>query len=622
MASYDLFFQDKEYKSYKLFGGEFANKNGINGGEFSIFAPKALEVSVVGDFNNWDKDRNKLIKVHENGVWNGFTPDIKLGDLYKYSIKTRFGKDILKSDPFALWSEKRPNNASILYKDEYKWKDYKWIRKRKLKDFRNLPINIYEVHLGSFKRGKNGEFLTYKEISKILPRYVKSMGYTHVELMPVMEHCCDESWGYLISGYYSINSRHGTPRDFKNLIDEFHKLNIGVILDWVPGHFCRDIHGLYRLDGTSVFEYEDKLKGENSTWGSGNFDFTKREVCNFLISNAFYFIEEFHIDGFRVDSVSNIINLDNEKEPWQWISNERGGSERLEGIELLKELNTAIDKFHKDIIVIAEDSSVYEGVTKGVDLEGLGFTFKWNMGWMNDSLKYLELNEENLSENHNLLNFAMMYNYSENFILPLSHDEVVHGKKSIIGRIQGDYHKKFSLLKTFYGFMYTHPGKKTVFMGNEIAQFEEWKYDDEVEWELLNYESHEKFNDYIKELNYLYRRERSLWINDYKEIGFKWMEPNNKEQSIYIYGRYGVHNSEFLAVVCNFKGNYYKEYKIGVPFKGRYKEVFNSNLEKFGGNLKEEENIKCSKEGKWQDESHNIDIEVFPYSMVIYKFME
>ncbi|SHI95242.1 1,4-alpha-glucan branching enzyme [Clostridium intestinale DSM 6191] len=624
ISEYDtyLFHNGSHYNAYKFMGAHLITEKRKRGVRFTTWAPKAKAINVVGDFNNWEVlEEYSLERITKSGLWSSFIPSMKEGQVYKYAITTEQNKIILKSDPYSIYSELRPNTASIITRDlKYRWKDRKWINSRNKTDIYKSPVNIYELHLGSWRTDENGEFLSYLELAKRLPEYVKSMGYTHVELMPIMEHPLDDSWGYQVVGYYSVTSRYGTRDEFKELINALHNEGIGVILDWVPGHFCKDNHGLYKYDGSVTYEYEELSKQENKGWGAANFDLGRPEVKSFLISNALYWLREFHIDGLRVDAVANILYLDYGREKGEWSPNKYGGRENLEAAEFIKELNTAVFKEFSNILMIAEESTTWPMVTKPVDMGGLGFNFKWNMGWMNDVLKYVEIDPIYRKYHHNLINFAMMYHYTENFILPISHDEVVHGKKSLIDKMWGDYWNKFSGLRAFLGFMMTHPGKKTTFMGNEFAQFIEWRSYEQLEWKLIDeFPRHKQTQDFYKDLNNLYKTEKALWQLDYEHDGFKWIDADNKDQSIFIYCRIGEDKKDTLIVICNFTPKVYYDFKVGVPYLGEYYELFNSDASSYGGSGQVmDEVITASLQG-WHKEKYSIKIKVPPMATLILK---
>ncbi|WP_238907539.1 1,4-alpha-glucan branching protein GlgB [Clostridium sp. YIM B02506] len=624
ISEYDtyLFHNGSHYNAYKFMGAHLITEKRKRGVRFTTWAPKAKAINVVGDFNNWEVlEEYSLERITKSGLWSSFIPSMKEGQVYKYAITTEQNKIILKSDPYSIYSELRPNTASIITRDlKYRWKDRKWINSRNKTDIYKSPVNIYELHLGSWRTDENGEFLSYLELAKRLPEYVKSMGYTHVELMPIMEHPLDDSWGYQVVGYYSVTSRYGTRDEFKELINALHNEGIGVILDWVPGHFCKDNHGLYKYDGSVTYEYEELSKQENKGWGAANFDLGRPEVKSFLISNALYWLREFHIDGLRVDAVANILYLDYGREKGEWNPNKYGGRENLEAAEFIKELNTAVFKEFSNILMIAEESTTWPMVTKPVEMGGLGFNFKWNMGWMNDVLKYVEIDPIYRKYHHNLINFAMMYHYTENFILPISHDEVVHGKKSLIDKMWGDYWNKFSGLRAFLGFMMTHPGKKTTFMGNEFAQFIEWRSYEQLEWKLIDeFPRHKQTQDFYKDLNNLYKTEKALWQLDYEHDGFKWIDADNKDQSIFIYCRMGEDKKDTLIVICNFTPKVYYDFKVGVPYLGEYYELFNSDASSYGGSGQVMDEVITASSQGWHKEKYSLKIKVPPMATLILK---
>ena len=492
---------------------------------------------------------------------------------------------VYKADPYAICSEVRPNTASIVCKPEkFTWEDRNWIAKRKRRNLFTTAMNIYEVHLGSWKRKEDGSFYTYDELANMLPEYVEEMGYTHVEFMPLIEYPLDASWGYQGVGYFSLTSRYGTIEGFKKLVNEFHKRNIGIILDWVPGHFCRDAHGLYMFDGTPTYEYQDGWKADNKGWGTSNFDLGKPEVKSFLISSAMYWIKEFHIDGIRMDAVSNMLYLDYDRGPGEWVPNIYGDHGNLEGIEFLKEINKVIHDSKTNVMMIAEESTAWKNVTKHNEEDSLGFDFKWNMGWMNDTLEYIKLDPIYRKYHHNNITFSIHYNYTENFILPISHDEVVHGKGSLIAKMYGDDWNKYAGLRLYLAYMMGHPGKKLTFMGTEFGQFTEWKEEEELYWSVIDkYEVHKKIQDFSKELNKFYLENKSLWELDYDRKGFTWIDGGNTEQSIFSFVRNGKKQGDMLLFICNFTPMVYYDFMVGVPYEGEYVEVFNTDEERFGG---------------------------------------
>jgi alpha-1,4-glucan:alpha-1,4-glucan 6-glycosyltransferase len=624
ISNYDihLFHEGTHYESYKFMGAHYVKEGEVWGVRFTTWAPKAIGIRVVGEFNNWkSKEECSFERLSIEGLWSLFVPELKGNFVYKYEITQKNGKKVLKADPYGVYSEKRPNTAShFVKKSSFKWKDKKWLDRRASKNIYESPINIYEIHLGSWRRNEKGEFLNYREIAEELSVYVKSMGYTHVEIMPVMEHPLDDSWGYQLTGYYAVTSRYGNMDDFKYLIDTLHRSGIGVILDWVPGHFCKDEHGLYRFDGTPTYEYEDTNKSENRGWGAANFDLGRSEVKSFLISNALFWLREYHVDGLRVDAVTNMLYLNYDRKDGEWTPNKNGGSENLEAIEFFRNLNTALFNEFPNLLMIAEESTSWPMITKPEYMGGLAFNFKWNMGWMNDLLSYISLDPIYRKYHHNRITFSIMYNYSENFILPLSHDEVVHGKKSLVNKMWGDYWNKLAGLRLFMAYMFTHPGKKNTFMGTEFAQFIEWRHYEELEWKLIEeFEMHKITQNYFRDLNNLYRKEKALWLYDYKLEGFEWIDADNSNQSILVFMRKTDIEAETLIVLCNFTPIVYHDYKIGVPYLGEYREILNTDSKKYGGSGQVMDNILYSEEEPWHRELYHMKIKVPPMAAVIFK---
>ena len=585
-VSYTNFYAGKEYEAQELFGSHFVTEKGVKGVKFTVWAPNAKEIWLVCDSNGFKIDDNyKLKKVSKKGIWSIFIPNMEAGEKYKYAIMSPWDNVVYKADPYARCSEVRPNTASIVYKTEkFTWEDRNWIAKRKRRNLFTTPMNIYEVHLGSWKRKEDGSFYTYDELADMLPEYVEEMGYTHVEFMPLVEYPLDASWGYQGVGYFSLTSRYGTIEGFKKLVNEFHKRNIGIILDWVPGHFCRDAHGLYMFDGTPTYEYKDAWKADNKGWGTSNFDLGKPEVKSFLISSAMYWIKEFHIDGIRMDAVSNMLYLDYDRRPGEWVPNIYGDHGNLEGIDFLKEINKVIDESNTNVMMIAEESTAWKNITKHDGEDSLGFDFKWNMGWMNDTLEYIKLDPIYRKYHHNDITFSIHYNYTENFILPISHDEVVHGKGSLIAKMYGDDWNKYAGLRLYLTYMIGHPGKKLLFMGTEFGQFTEWKENEDLYWSVIDkYPIHKQIHNFTKELNKFYLDNKSLWELDYDRKGFTWIDGGNTEQSIFSFVRNGKKPSDMLLFICNFTPMVYYDFKVGVPYEGAYVEVFNSDDERFGG---------------------------------------
>ncbi|MDG5856965.1 1,4-alpha-glucan branching protein GlgB [Clostridium beijerinckii] len=621
-----LFHQGKNYESYNILGSHIKTEKRKKGVQFVTWAPNAKDVYVVGDFNNFEvKEEYRLERITENGLWKGFFYTAKAGNRYKYCIVESDGEmGEYKADPYAIQSELRPDNASIVYKPKaFKWNDKKWIDQRNKINVLEQPLNIYEIHLGSWKTNKDGGFLKYEEIAEDLPEYVKDMGYTHVELMPLIEHPLDASWGYQGTGYYSPTSRYGDYEGLKILINKLHEANIGVIMDWVPGHFCKDAHGLYKFDGTPTYEYQEEWRAENKGWGTCNFDLGRDEVKSYLISNALYWYREFHIDGLRVDAVSSILYLDYSRSHGEWVPNKYGGNGNLEAIDFLKELNKAVFAEYPTALMIAEESTSWPNVTKPTIYDGLGFNLKWNMGWMNDTLEYVEIDPKYRKHNHKNITFAMMYNYAENYLLPLSHDEVVHGKKSLVNKMWGDEWNKFAGLRAFMCYMMGHPGKKLSFMGCEFAQKIEWREYEELKWNLIDeLEIHKKTQLFFKDLNNLYLNNKAFWELDHDYRGFNWIEADNNEQSILIFARRSRNDKDTLIFIINFTSIVYYDYQIGVPFLGSYEEVFNSDDSKYGGSGQIMGEMLVSEKTQFHNQPYSLKVKVPPMATLILKVNE
>ena len=616
-----LFKEGAHIKSYKFMGAHYITKNKKKGFRFITWAPKASRITVVGDFSNWEeKSEYEMQRLNDNGLWGVFIPGLTQGTKYKFAVTNSKSKTILKADPYAFKSELRPDTASILVKEPvYRWADKKWLSKRAKVNHYETPMNIYELHLGSWKTD-NGEFFSYDEISNRLPKYIKDMGYTHVEIMPVNEHPLDASWGYQITGYYSPTSRFGDARGLKNLINNLHKEGIGVILDWVPSHFCKDKHGLAYFDGTATYEYAANWKADNRGWGTSNFDLGKPEVKSFLISNAVYWINEFHVDGLRVDAVSNMLYLDYDRSEGQWEPNIYGQNGNLEAMDFLKTFNEIIATNFPGVITVAEESTSWKGITTPVREGGLGFTFKWNMGWMNDTLRYIGKDPIHRKYHHHELNFSMVYNYSEKFILPISHDEVVHGKGSLIAKMPGDNWKKYAGLRLYAAFMMGHPGKKLLFMGSEFGQFVEWQEHEELQWNIIDkYDIHKKTHNYFKTLNKFYINNKALWECDYDTNGFEWIDANNAEKSILTFIRRGKSKEDTLVFICNFTPVVYYDFAVGINEKGIYKEVFNTDSANYGGSNQIIEGEMQSIEESCNDKPYKVLVKVPPMAVLVIK---
>ena len=577
-----LFGAGTHYEIYEKMGGRLMTHEGARGAAFSVWAPNAKAVSVIGDFNNWDARRSPMRRLGESGIWELFLPAAAEGDKYKFHVTQCDGRVVDKTDPYGVYAEVRPNNASVLYPlKRYKWKDRRWMTARRKYDFRTAPMNIYEVHLGSWKRAEGNRFLSYTELAEQLIPYVKEMGYTHIEMLPVEEHPFDGSWGYQVTGYYAPTSRYGSPDEFKQFVDACHQNGISVILDWVPAHFPKDDFALARFDGTALYEHQDPRLGEHIQWGTYIFNYGRKEVANFLLANALYWMDIFHIDGLRVDAVASLLRLDFCKEEGQWLPNVYGGSENLEAIEFLKHMNSVIAEREPGALMIAEDSTAWPGVTKKVEEGGLGFSLKWNMGWMNDFLSYIKLDPIYRKYHQNKLTFGMAYHYAENFVLVLSHDEVVHTKSSMIGKMPGDVWQSFANLRLSYGFMMGHPGKKLLFMGGEFAQYSEWSEARSLDWHLLQYADHQEMQAYVKELNHLYAEESAFWAEDFDPNGFQWIECDDAESSIVSFVRRSQEKE--LVFLCNFTPVVHRGFSLGVPQEGVYHERLNSDAARFGG---------------------------------------
>ncbi len=612
-----LFHRGENAHAYEFFGSHRHKSDGKDGVVFRVWAPHARSVSVVGDFNHWDRTRSYMNRLTDNGVWELFIAGIKKFDNYKYSIESSDGLIKLKADPYGYHMETRPNTATKVFDiDGFGWGDEKYLKERGEKNIYNSPINIYEINFGSWR--KNGEnYLDYNSLADRLIPYVKEMGYTHVELMPIAEYPFDGSWGYQQIGYFAPTSRFGTPHDFMSFVNKCHKAGIGVILDWVPAHFPKDAAGLYEFDGRSCYEYEDPLKREHKNWGTHVFDWGKPEVQSFLISNANYWIDKYHVDGLRVDAVASMLYLDYDRRDGEWRPNYNGGNENLEAVAFLQKLNTALFKEHTNIMMIAEESTAWPLVTKPADIGGLGFNFKWNMGWMNDMLRYMSMDPLGRPYNQNLVTFSFYYAFSENYILPISHDEVVYGKCSMLDKMGGPREYRFNSLRTFLGYMAAHPGKKLMFMGQEFAQYKEWNFRTELDWEVLEFEPHRKLHEYVKALNKFYRQTPAMWECDTSWEGFHWISSEDNTNSVIAFRRIAANKDEVI-VVCNFQPVRHEIYDIGVPYYADYEEVFNSDDAEYGGTGVTNGTV-TAKEEPMHGEQYRVTLDLPPMSVLYFE---
>lgn len=623
LTDYDLhlFGEGNLLYSYEKMGAKFTEIDGVKGVYFAVWAPNAYRVSVVGNFNRWDERQNPMKLIGSSGVWELFMPGLENGELYRFDLRSR-NQDYhgQKSDPYGYSAEVRPSNASIVYDiNRYEWGDSDWMEARATGNALAKPMSIYEVHLGSWRRDEHGNWLTYRELAHALVDYCNHMGYTHIELMPIAEHPFDGSWGYQVTGYYAVTSRFGSPDDFKYFVDHCHQNGIGIILDWVPAHFPKDGYALSYFDGTHLYEHDDPRKGEHPDWGTYIFNYGRNEVRNFLISNALFWLKEYHLDGLRVDAVSSMLYLDFGRKHGEWIPNEHGGNENLDAIFFLRAFNEVVHREFPGAMTIAEESTAWPMVSRPNYLGGLGFTLKWNMGWMHDTLDYMSKDPIYRRYHHNKLNFSLMYAFNENFVLSLSHDEVVHLKGSIMEKMAGDWWQKFASVRVLTGYQMTHPGKKLMFMGQEIGQWREWSEERSLDWFLLSMDTHSGLQRWVSELNHFYKQNPALYEHDFDEAGFQWLVVNDADNSVYAYVRYADDRRNFLVIVCNFTPVPRYHYRIGVPKLGFYREMLNSDSSYYGGSNMGNNGGVQAETVPWREWQQSICVTLPPLSMLIFK---
>lgn len=619
----DLFKGGKHFRLYEKFGSHITTLDGVEGTYFSVWAPSAQQVSVIGDFNHWVDGEHQLnVKWDSSGIWEGFIPHVGKGTAYKYKIHSnKNGYISEKSDPYARRYEHPPKTASIVWEDNYQWKDKSWMKIRKKNNSLNAPYSVYEVHLGSWKRHQEEDrFLSYVELADELVSYVKEMNFTHVEFMPIMEYPYNPSWGYQITGYFAPTSRFGYPDEFKYLVDKFHENGIGIILDWVPSHFPEDAHGLGYFDGSHLYEHPDKRKGYHQDWKSLIFNYGRNEVRSFLISNAIFWLDQYHADGLRVDAVSSMLFLDYSREEGEWEPNIYGGNENLDVISFLKEFNEEVYRSFPDVQTIAEESTAFPMVSKPTSIGGLGFGMKWMMGWMHDTLEYFGKDSIYRKHHQNDITFSLTYAFTENFILPLSHDEVVYGKKSILGRMPGDEWQRFANLRLLYGYMFTHPGTKLLFMGSEFGQYEEWNFEQSLDWNLLEFDPHKNTKTYFAALNQFYRSTPALYEEGFSQEGFEWLNYDDTENSVISYIRKGNDSKNNVLIVCNFTPKTLENYKIGLSNKGKLTEIFNSDSEKYGGSGVTNSNKLIIKQAAWNGKKYSVELTLPPLAIIVLMF--
>lgn len=620
-----LFKTGKHFKLYEKLGAHKVTHNGVSGTFFAVWAPNAKEVSVIGNFNHWQKGHHKLSpRWDESGIWEGFFPSIHQGEAYKYGITAQSDEFLEKADPFAFYAEVAPKTASIVWQPGHTWADQEWQQKKRNEAGNAKPYSVYEVHFGSWRRKveEDNRSLTYGEMKTELVRYVKDLGFTHIEFLPLMEHPFYGSWGYQLTGYFAPSSRYGPPEQLMELIDAFHNEGIGVILDWVPSHFPGDAHGLFRFDGTHLYEHADPRKGFHPDWSSYIFNYGRNEVRSFLISNAMFWVDRYHIDGLRVDAVASMLYLDYSRKQGEWIPNEYGGRENIESIVFLKEFNEVMYSNFPDVVTIAEESTAWPGVSRPTFLGGLGFGQKWMMGWMHDTLQYFKKDPIHRKYHQNDITFSIMYAFTENFMLPLSHDEVVHGKGSLLGRMPGDEWNRFANLRTMFAYMFTHPGTKLLFMGGEFAQSSEWNHDKSLDWHLLEFNFHAGIYKITKDLNHLYKTEPALYEFQFEDKGFEWLDYSDRESSVMLFMRKGWKNEDTLVVACNFTPAVRHDYRIGVPTKGTWKEIFNTDNLRYSGSGVLNQGLMVTKPVKYHGKDYSVAVTLPPLAVVVLKLNE
>ncbi|BAU40460.1 1,4-alpha-glucan branching enzyme [Leptolyngbya sp. O-77] len=637
-----LFAEGNHHRIYEKLGAHLTEVDGVKGVYFAVWAPNARNVSVLGDFNWWDGRKHQMRRIG-NGIWELFIPGLGAGTHYKYEIKNQEGHIYEKSDPYGFFQEVRPKTASIVADLEtYEWQDQDWMEKRRQTDPLTQPISVYEVHLGSWLHASSAEpyirpdgteeppvivadlkpgarFLTYRELADKLIPYVKELGFTHIELLPIAEHPFDGSWGYQVTGYYAATSRYGSPQDLMYFIDQCHQNGIGVIVDWVPGHFPKDGHGLALFDGTHLYEHADPRKGEHKEWGTLVFNYSRNEVRNFLVANALFWFDKYHIDGIRVDAVASMLYLDYQRKPGEWVTNQYGGRENVEAADFLRQMNHVIFSYFPGILSIAEESTTWPMVSWPTYVGGLGFNLKWNMGWMHDMLDYFHMDPWFRQFHQNNITFSIMYAFSENFMLAFSHDEVVHGKSAMIGKMPGDEWQKYANLRCLYTYMYTHPGKKTLFMSNEFGQWNEWNVWGDLEWHLLQYEPHQKLKHFVSKLNEFYRSEPALYTQDFSYDGFEWIDCNDNRHSVVSFIRQGKDPEDYVITVCNFTPQPHAHYRVGVPEPGFYRELFNSDAREYGGSNMGNLGGKWADEWSFHGRPYSIDLCLPPLGVLVLK---